>query len=264
MPHIFFSYSSMDSETVHQFAEDIKRDYKLSYWIDTENILSGDSIVGKIDQGLEVSEVVVLWMTSNSLRSRWVNIEWESVLADQIYRGISRIIPIVAEKDLELRPLLQGLKRLDILCLGQSEVKRLLAERVHCGYEGSNDVFFRVNKPPFGTNCKAFWNDLSFRKELEQIRTGKIGSNHELDYEYKFEGTTGALSGAIVKLEIQVEGTDTKFWPQVGGSVDEKGTWSAICYLRSDSLQRTSIIFTVYSPGRMANPLVKRIFTIES
>lgn len=263
MPHIFFSYSSKDSAAVHHFAKDIKRDYKLSYWIDTENILAGDSIVGKIDQGLEVSEFVVLWTTSNSLQSKWVNLEWESVLADQTFRGISRIIPIVAEKDLELRPSLLRLKSLDIRD-GWCEVKRQLAERVMYGYEGSYDVFFRVNKPPFGTNCKAFWNDHSFRKELEQIRTGKIGSNHELDYEYKFEGTTGALAGAIVKLEIEVEGTGTKLWPQVGGAVHKNGTWSAICYLRPDIMQQTSIIFTVYPPGHGASPLVKRTFTIES
>jgi hypothetical protein len=265
MPHIFFSYSSMDSATVHQFANRIKEDCGLSYWIDTENILPGDSLVGKINQGLEVSEVVVLWVTSNALNSAWVKAEWESVLADQISQRTARIVPVVAEPNLILPALLVNIKRLDVYSSELSDVARELSERVKYGYEGgTHNIFFRVNKPFFGTNCKAFWNDRRFRKELERLWTGKVGSNHELDYEYKFEGATGAPAGAIVKIEIQVEGTGTKLWPEAGGAVDENGTWTAICYLRRNTIQKTKIIFTVYPPGTGASPLVKRSFTIVS
>jgi len=176
----------------------------------------------------------------------------------------------MAEENLILPPLLVNLKGLDISSpklpeSKLSDVVRKLCERVKYGYEkGPHNVFFRVNKPLFGTNCKAFWNDWSFTKELERLRTGKVGSNHELDYEYKFEGATGAPAGAIVKLEIQVEGTGAKLWSHAGGAVDKNGTWTAICYLRSDIRQQTNLIFTVYSPGKGANPLVKRMFTIES
>src|SRR5437588_128783 len=155
MPHIFFSYSSKDRADVRDFAEAIHRNHKLSYWIDTDNILPGDSIIGKVEQGLELSEVLVLWVTSHSLSSNWVKAEWEPVLADQTTRGVSRIIPIVAEEGLELPNILRHIARLDLASLGRPQVMQRLVDRVTYGYEGVSDVFFRVNKPLFGTNCKA-------------------------------------------------------------------------------------------------------------
>lgn len=263
MPHIFISYSSENRSQVLQFALEMKEDYKLSYWIDCENILPGDRIVGKINQGLQVSEYVVLWLTRDSLNSEWVGMEWESVLSHQIVSKNSRIIPIIAEKDLSIPPLLTGLYLLDIPLEGWSAVKQKLAERIRYGYDGIYDVFFRIEKPGFPSNCMAFWHDPKFQKELEQCRTGKTGDNHDSDYEYKFNGTTLASVDSTVKMDIQVEGTGTKLWPQFGGKVNVNGTWSALCYLRADTFQKTTFIFSVYEKGGGAKLLAKRIFTIQ-
>ncbi|HEY6154691.1 MAG TPA: toll/interleukin-1 receptor domain-containing protein [Candidatus Udaeobacter sp.] len=265
MPHIFFSYSSKDHADVQNFAEAIYHEHNLSYWIDTDNILAGNSVVGKVNEGLECSEVVVLWVTSHSLNSNWVKAEWEPVLADQTTRGTSRIIPIVAAEGLEVPFVLRHIARLDLPSLGRSEVMQKLADRVTYGYEGVSDVFFRINRPLFGANCKAFWSDRHFCEDLKQLWTGRVGSGHELDYEYRFEGTTTAPAGSKISLDIQVEGSDNRSWPQIGGSVQRDGAWQAFCYLRFGVIQDTRLVFTTYpqTAGGLAGvPLVKRVFRI--
>lgn len=265
MPHIFFSYSSHDHADVQDFAEAIHRHHRLSYWLDTENILPGDSIVGKIEQGLEVSEVVVLWITSHSLASNWVKSEWEAVLADQTARGIPRIMPVVAAEGVELPNVLRHIARLDLANLGRSEVMKQLADRVTYGYEVVSDIFFRISSPSFGTNCAAFWSDRRFCEELKQVRTGNVGCGHGKDYEYRFEGTTSAPYGSKVSLDVQVEGSENRLWPQSGGKVDHDGTWQASCYIREGIIQNTRLIFSVYPPagaGVAGVPLVRRCFKI--
>lgn len=266
MPHVFFSYSSWDRSQVEPFARVLEREHGLSCWIDTNEILPGDSVIGKINEGLSVSEVVVLWATEKSMRSNWVRLEWESTLAHQTSMGLHRIIPIVAEDGIELPFVLANVSRLNLCKLGVDETARRLAERVTYGYVGRSNVFFRVLQPPFGTNCKAFWSSPEFREELAKLWTGKTGSNDSLDYEYKFRGITNAPVGSIVKLDIVVQGTGGKPWPQPGGRVLPDGSWEATGYLRQGRMQVTALVFALYGPeaaGGGGLPLAKRAFRIE-
>lgn len=265
VPHVFFSYSSRDRSQVERFARILQKDHGLSYWIDTNEILAGDSLIGKINEGLSVSEVVVLWVTARSVRSNWVKIEWESTLARQTALGLHRIVPIVAEDGIELPIVLADVARLNLCTLGVDEAARKLAERVTYGYVGRSGVFFWVLQPSFGTNCKAFWASPEFREELAKLWTGKTGNNDPLDYECRFRGITNAPAESIVKLDIHVEGVG-RLWPQPGGLVLQNGTWEATGYLRYGRMQVTSLVFTLYGPGTAgcgSLPLVKRTFRIE-
>jgi hypothetical protein len=265
VPHIFFSYSSRDRPEVELFAQIVKKSHGLSYWIASNEILPGDSVIGKINEGLSISEVVVLWVTASSMRSVWVKTEWESALAQQSSQGSRRIIPIIAEGGIQVPTILADLARLN-LSEGLEETASKLAKRVRYGCVGDSNVFFRVLRPPFGTNCKAFWVSPGFSEELAKLWTGKTGSIDPHDYEYKFQGTTSAPAGSVVKLDIQVEGTGGVLWPQPGGEVSQGGVWEATGYLRHGRMHNTTLVFTVYAPGTIAGgalPLVKRAFRIE-
>jgi small GTP-binding protein len=71
---VFLSHSSQDKPIVRELAERLRSD-GLKVWFDELEIKPGDSIFTKIEEGLEQSRVLVLFMSENSFGSDWVNLE---------------------------------------------------------------------------------------------------------------------------------------------------------------------------------------------
>jgi hypothetical protein len=63
-----------------------------SIWIDIERIDIGDSIVGRINEGLEGLQCLLFCFSSET--SAWVNIEWMSTLARQLSGANVKVLPI--------------------------------------------------------------------------------------------------------------------------------------------------------------------------
>ncbi len=70
----FLSYSSRDKMTVLPVAERLKAD-GVSVWLDAWEIEPGDLIQRKIDDGLENSRNLVLFMSENAFSSEWSQLE---------------------------------------------------------------------------------------------------------------------------------------------------------------------------------------------
>lgn len=109
---VFLSHSSMDKEIVISVALDLN-EKGITTWLDAFDILPGESIVSKINQGLSNCEFVLLFLSKNSVKSKWVEKEWESILWDEINSNKIKIIPIKLE-DCEIPKILQTKKYIDL------------------------------------------------------------------------------------------------------------------------------------------------------
>lgn len=123
---IFISYSSLDSEFVEKLAADLKsQDIKV--WLDKWDIELGANVTEDISNGLEESRFLLVVITKNSLKSKWVKEEWTNKYNDEIESGKIMVIPMIAGeiKDEELPGLLRGKNRLNLEVGYEAEVHRL-------------------------------------------------------------------------------------------------------------------------------------------
>jgi small GTP-binding protein len=90
---VFLSHSSKDKLIVRELAERLRRD-GLKVWFDEWEIGLGDSIYTKVQDGLEHSRILLLFMSRNGFGSDWVTVEHQAILfADPLNRK-RRFIPL--------------------------------------------------------------------------------------------------------------------------------------------------------------------------
>ena len=71
---VFLSHSAKDKAVVRPLAERLRAD-GVKVWFDEWVLKPGDSIPSKIEEGLERSRVLVLWMSANAFGSDWAQLE---------------------------------------------------------------------------------------------------------------------------------------------------------------------------------------------
>src|SRR5882672_9377394 len=71
---VFLSHSAKDKTGVREVAERLRKN-GLKVWFDEWVIKPGDSIPAKIEEGLELSRVLVLCMSGNAFGSDWAQLE---------------------------------------------------------------------------------------------------------------------------------------------------------------------------------------------
>ena len=90
---VFLSYSSKDASVVHAVGHRLRSD-GLRVWLDAFEILPGDSIPIKIEEGLEHSRVIVLFMSANAFGSDWSQLEASTFRFRDPINKDRRIIPV--------------------------------------------------------------------------------------------------------------------------------------------------------------------------
>ena len=93
MANLFISHRKTDSAAAERLAE-AARLAGHTVWFDEWNIDIGDSIVARIDEGLEGAAYLVLCYSSSGL-SPWVDREWQSALARQLSGHGVKILPVL-------------------------------------------------------------------------------------------------------------------------------------------------------------------------
>ena len=93
MPNVFISHRKDDANQAEQLATEV-RNAGHGVWFDEWNINLGDSIVERIDEGLEGSNYLVLCYSSSGM-SDWVNREWMSALARQLSGHGVKVLPLL-------------------------------------------------------------------------------------------------------------------------------------------------------------------------
>jgi hypothetical protein len=93
MAKVFLSYRSGDVDSARQLAAEMQaRGHAV--WLDEWEISIGDSIIEKIESGLEVIEFLILCYSGSGVRSPWMSREWMSTLARQLDGVGVRILPV--------------------------------------------------------------------------------------------------------------------------------------------------------------------------
>lgn len=108
---VFLSHSSADKSIVISVALDLQK-MGINTWLDAFDILPGESIVTKINDGIEECRFALLFLSKNSVKSNWVTKEWETMLWDEVSSGKVKIIPIRLE-ECEIPKILQSKKYID-------------------------------------------------------------------------------------------------------------------------------------------------------
>jgi hypothetical protein len=94
MANVFISHRGSDAREAERLANEI-RNAGHQVWLDVWNINLGDSIVERIDEGLEGATYVVVCYSSSGITSPWMSREWMSTLARQLSGHGVKILPVL-------------------------------------------------------------------------------------------------------------------------------------------------------------------------
>ena len=90
----FLSHSSKDKDFVRKVAEDLFiNGYEV--WFDEWELDWGDSLFEKIEEGIKESNFLIIVISSNSIKSRWVNNELKAALSNENESNTPFILPIL-------------------------------------------------------------------------------------------------------------------------------------------------------------------------
>jgi len=78
------SYSSNDKEFVLRLADDLRAREGIDVWLDQWEIIPGDRIPERIEEGLSEADVFILVLSPESVNSQWVEYERQAWLMMQI------------------------------------------------------------------------------------------------------------------------------------------------------------------------------------
>src|SRR5262245_22543449 len=93
MANVFISHRGADAEPARHLAKEI-RTAGHEVWLDEWEIGIGDSIVGRIDEGLSRASHVVLCFSSAAVAPAWMDAEWYSALARQLNNRGVKLLPV--------------------------------------------------------------------------------------------------------------------------------------------------------------------------
>jgi hypothetical protein len=109
---LFLSHASGDkSDYVEPLAHALDK-ARVSYWLDAQQVKWGDSVAGRINQGLRTSRFGVICLSERFMKRPWPESELDSLLSMQNRDGRKRVLPLIlnsADSILDRYPLLAGL-----------------------------------------------------------------------------------------------------------------------------------------------------------
>jgi hypothetical protein len=102
---VFLSYSSQDRQFAERLAGDLVG-HGLRVWWDQWEMQVGDSLIAKIQEGIQASSWLTVVLSPTSVASNWVKRELASALADEISTDRVRVLPLLVA-DCEVPPFLR-------------------------------------------------------------------------------------------------------------------------------------------------------------
>ncbi|MCP3169064.1 toll/interleukin-1 receptor domain-containing protein [Myxococcus qinghaiensis] len=94
MANVFISHRSSDTAEAERLAQAVQAaGHKV--WFDDWELNIGDSIVGRMNEGLEGAAYLVLCYSSSGVDSPWMSREWLSALARQMSGPGVKVLPVV-------------------------------------------------------------------------------------------------------------------------------------------------------------------------
>ncbi len=106
MSKIFLSHTSADKPFVRKLAADLRNNGH-TVWIDEAEINIGDSLIGKIREGLDSVDYVAVVLSKASIQSEWVKKELEIASNKEIKEKRVIVLPLIIE-NVEMPGFLEG------------------------------------------------------------------------------------------------------------------------------------------------------------
>src|ERR1035437_3237178 len=94
MANVFISHRGTDLPEAERLAFEL-RNGEHSVWLDEWSIKLGDSIVAKMNEGLDAADYVVVCYSSSGVLAPWMGREWMSALARQMNSSRVKLLPVM-------------------------------------------------------------------------------------------------------------------------------------------------------------------------
>lgn len=104
---VFLSHTSEDKPFVRKLKADLESHGVKRVWLDEAEIQIGDSLIKKIEEGLEKTKYIGVVLSPRSIKSNWVQKELEIAMNREIGSGEVVVLPLVME-ECDLPTFLQG------------------------------------------------------------------------------------------------------------------------------------------------------------
>ena len=117
---VFLSHSSNDKPRIKRIKKDLES-HQIECWVDEEEIPFGGSITEYIERGLNESEIIMVFLSKNSVHSQWVKTEWQTKFFDQVNKNKITVIPVLLEK-CDIPPMLKGRRYVDFSIKSEYEI----------------------------------------------------------------------------------------------------------------------------------------------
>ena len=111
MKKLFISYSYEDVVFVKKFTLLLSL-YGFDVWMDEKNISNGEYYTSKILKGIHESDAYLVFLSKNSVNSKWVDAEIDFALKEKIEKNRLTVVPVLME-DFEIPVPLSNLDCLD-------------------------------------------------------------------------------------------------------------------------------------------------------
>lgn len=110
--HVFLSHNRQDKDIARRLGAQLRL-VGADVWFDDWEIRAGDSIPGKVNEGLGSVDTVLLVWSENADSSEWVRAELETAIAQGLEDQTLRVVPLILD-DTPLPPLLRRLRWVDL------------------------------------------------------------------------------------------------------------------------------------------------------
>ncbi len=123
-PSLFLCHASEDKPFVDKLVAELDR-YACYAWYDKREIFVGDSIVEKVNNGLEEADYLIVVFSPQSVNKPWVKRELNSSLMRQLSSKNIIILPVLKEK-CEIPPLFKDIKYADFTISFEDGIRELI------------------------------------------------------------------------------------------------------------------------------------------
>lgn len=93
-PGIFLSHTWRDKEFVRKLAQDLEK-AGAKVWVDEAEIKLGDSLLAKIQDGIDEMDYLAVVLSPDSVESEWVKREVEIAMNQEIAGGTVKVLPLL-------------------------------------------------------------------------------------------------------------------------------------------------------------------------
>jgi hypothetical protein len=226
---VFISHTSIDKAFVDRLVADLKM-HSIPVWYDKIDLSVGESVPGKINEGIADAKYFVIVLSPDAVNSAWVREELNAALMKQVSFGGTFLVPVLF-RDCEIPPLLAHRKYADFRSDYGSALKELLSvwgkDSEACAAVNKNTVYpwrdlniddsefvylhsTRFDKV-FRMSCSLSW---TISRTIDyitgvlslpwNIERAEVGMKWSFSYSIRIDGRALSLSDTLTKAGVTV------------------------------------------------------------